>query len=54
MQIISSDGMTNYIRGTLNKMSEETFDIYLKYHLSICERKDFLGVSTHLLDILKK
>ena len=54
MQIISSDGMTNYIRGTLNKMSEETFNIYLKYHLSICERKDFLGVSTHLLDILKK
>ncbi len=54
MQIISSDGMTNYIRGTLNKMSKETFNIYLKYHLSICERKDFLGVSTHLLDILKK
>ena len=54
MQIISSDGMTNYIRGTLNKMNKETFNIYLKYHLSICERKDFLGVSTHLLDILKK
>lgn len=54
MQIISSDGMTNYIRGTLNKMNEETFNLYLKYHLSICERNDFLGVSTHLLDILKK
>ena len=54
MQIISSDGMTNYIRGKLNKMNKETFNIYLKYHLSICERKDFLGVSTHLLDILKK
>lgn len=54
MQIISSDGMTNYIRGTLNKMNEETFNLYLKYHLSTCERKDFLGVSTHLLDILKK
>lgn len=54
IQIVSSDGMTNYIRGTLNKMSKEIFNIYLKYHLSICERKDFLGVSTHLLDILKK
>lgn len=54
IQIVSSDGMTNYIRGTLNKMSKESFNIYLKYHLSICERKDFLGVSTHLLDILKK
>lgn len=54
MQIISSDGMTNYIRGTINKMDEETFELYLKYHLSTCERKDFLGVSTHLLDILKK
>ncbi len=54
IQIVSSDGMTNYIRGTLNKMNKETFNIYLKYHLSTCERKDFLGVSTHLLDILKK
>ena len=54
IQIVSSDGMTNYIRGTLNKISKEIFNIYLKYHLSICERKDFLGVSTHLLDILKK
>lgn len=54
IQIISSDGMTNYIRGTINKMDEETFELYLKYHLSTCERKDFLGVSTHLLDILKK
>ena len=54
IQIVSSDGMTNYIRGTLNKMIKESFNIYLKYHLSICERKDFLGVSTHLLDILKK
>ena len=54
IQIVSSDGMTNYIRGTINKMDEETFELYLKYHLSTCERKDFLGVSTHLLDILKK
>lgn len=54
IQIVSSDGMTNYIRGTINKMDEETFKLYLKYHLSTCERKDFLGVSTHLLDILKK
>ena len=54
IQIVSSDGITNYIRGTINKMDEETFELYLKYHLSTCERKDFLGVSTHLLDILKK
>jgi hypothetical protein len=35
-------------------MDKETFDIYLKYHLSICERPELLGASSHVLDIVKK
>ena len=35
-------------------MDEETFEIYYKYHLSICEREELLGASSHVLDILKK
>ena len=54
IKIIASDGMTNYIRGTINKMEEETFQLFLQYHLSTCERTDLLGASTHLLDILTK
>lgn len=53
-KIIAVDGATDYIRPTLNKMTEEDFEIFKKYQLSICERKELLGASSHVLDILKK
>ena len=54
VKIIASDGASSYIKKELNKMDEEVFQLFLAYHLSICEREDLLGASTHLLDILKK
>ena len=52
--IISPDGASDYIRPTLNAMDEETFERYLEYHLSICERQDLIGAGAHTLDILRK
>ena len=54
VKILSQDGPSDYIRKIINKMDKETFDIYIKYHLSTCEKKDLLGASSHVLDILKK
>ena len=54
IKIITPDGPTNYIRSIINKMDNATFDKYIEYHLSICERKDILGASGHTLDILRK
>lgn len=54
IKIISQDGPSDYIRPYLNKLTDEEFEIYLKYILSICERKDLIGASSHTLDILKK
>lgn len=54
VKIVAQDGPSDYIRPYLNKMDEETFDLYVKYHLSTCERKELLGASSHVLDILKK
>ena len=54
IQIITPDGPANYLRKTLNKMDEETFDLFIKYHLSTCERMDLIGAAAHTLDILKK
>ena len=54
IKIIASDGASDYIRTPLNKLSGEEFNEFLKYHLSICERPDLLGASSHLLDIVKK
>lgn len=53
-QIIGVDGATDYIRPFLNKMSEEDFQIFVKYQMSICERQDLIGASSHTVDILKK
>lgn len=52
-QIIGVDGATDYIRPVLNKMAQEDFELFIKYQLSICERKDLIGASSHTLDILK-
>lgn len=53
IKIITPDGPANYLRKTLNKMDEETFNLFIKYHLSTCERKDLIGAAAHTLDILK-
>ena len=54
INIISQDGPTEYIKKIINKMDDETFNIYLDYHIKTCERKEMLGSSRHILDILKK
>ena len=54
IQIVSADGPANYMRQTLNAMDDETYELFLKYHLSTCERPELLGASAHTLDILRK
>ena len=54
VKIIAQDGPSDYIRPVINKMNDETFDAYMKYHQTICERKELLGASSHVLDIVKK
>lgn len=54
IKIFTPDGPSDYIRRTLNKMSDEEFKIYLDYHYSTCERIDLIGASSHTVDILKK
>ena len=54
IQIVSADGPANYMRQVLNAMDEETYDLFIQYHLSTCERPELLGASAHTLDILRK
>lgn len=53
LQIISADGPANYLRPVLNAMDEETYNLFLKYHLSTCERPELLGAAAHTVDILR-
>ncbi len=54
IQIIAADGPANYMRKELNAMDDETYDLFIQYHLSTCERPELIGASAHTLDILRK
>ena len=54
LHLVVTDGYSNHMRETLENMDEETFRLYLKYHLATCERADMLGISHHTLDIFRK
>jgi hypothetical protein len=53
LKIVSPDGPSDFMRPVLNAMDEETFELFVKYHLSVCERADLLGAGSHTLDVLK-
>ena len=54
VQIIAPDGPANYMRQALRAMDEETFALFIRYQMSVCERRDLLGASAHTVDILRK
>lgn len=54
IKIISPDGPTDYIRPYINKLSNEDFELYLKFQLYNCEDKSLLGASSHIVDIIQK
>ena len=54
LHFIGTDMMTQYITNTIEEMSEEMYQYYLKYHFLICERPDMIGITNHYLDICIK
>lgn len=54
LHYIAADGCSLFMREVIDAMDNETFQLYLKYHFAICERKDLLGVTSHAVDIFKK
>lgn len=54
LKLIATDGATNYMRGFVDEMDDETFAKWLDFHFSTCERQDLVGASNHTLDILEK
>jgi SAM-dependent methyltransferase len=54
IKIINPDGLANYIRKNINELTEEEYQEFIKYQLSICENKYLIGSGYHTLDILKK
>ena len=51
---VATDGISAQLAEYVNKLSEEEYDIWVKYHLKTAERKDLLGYSNHILYIARK
>lgn len=54
LHYVASDGLSLFMREAIDSMDDEMFQLYLQYHFSTCERKDFLGLSSHAVDIFQK
>lgn len=54
LHFVSTDGLIELISDTIDRMNDRIFEMYLKYHLAICERQDMVGYSSHTLDIFRK
>ncbi len=54
LHYIATDLFTNYMRGAVDAMSDEEFDLYLRYHFAVCERPDMVGITHHSLDVFRK
>ena len=51
---IATDGFTRHVKDKIDSLSKEEFEVWMKYHLSTCEREDLQGYSNNMLYICKK
>lgn len=54
LHYVGTDMATNYMRDVVDNMDDGMFELYLRYHFSICERADCVGTSHHILDVFRK
>lgn len=54
LKTLTTDGAALYYRKMLAEMDEESYELWVKFHLSTCERPDLIGATNHSLDILQK
>ena len=51
---VATDGLSGNMADYINNLVDEEYDIWVKYHLSNCEREDLIGYSSHVLYICQK
>ena len=54
LHYVAADGYANHMREALAQMDDQTYALYLRYHLATCERIELTGYSHHTLDIFRK
>lgn len=54
IDIFTQDLLTDYFRKEINKMDEKTFNLYLDYVYKVSNKKELIGIGSHVVDIVKK
>ena len=54
LETIATDGIAPQMSIYINDLEDEEFEIFLDYHLKTCDRKDLMGYSCHILEIVEK
>lgn len=54
LHYVATDGLSYFMRKELEEMDEQTFQVFLTYHLTVCENPDLVGATAHSLDIFQK
>ena len=54
LHYVGTDMLTRCFTEEVDAMTDEQFAVYMRYHLSICERTDMTGLSNHMLDVFRK
>ncbi len=54
VKVFAPDGAADYMRRELNALSEESFAHFIEYQMTVCERPDLLGASSHTVDVLRR
>lgn len=54
LHYVATDGCARLLREAVDKMDNDTFELFLKYHFAVCERQDLVGITSHSIDIFRK
>ena len=54
LETIAADGIAPQMQDYINNLDEEEFKLYIDYHLKNCMRRELLGCSSHILEIVEK
>lgn len=54
LETIAADGIAPQMQEYVNNLDEEEFALFVDYHLKNCMRKDLMGYSSHILEIVEK
>ena len=54
LHFAAAEGYAKHMEAALAAMDEETYRLFLRYHLTTCERSDLVGISHHTIDIFRK